>query len=162
MSAVAEKNTSGHCKPTVWDLRASKQWHSCHIHCHFLRGQQLASASGAVVLNGVSVKEERAPLPRRRGRPVGAWKRATQPSALIAMKTPPSWVYGVAGGTGALWEVLLSWPQFVLAPDPPWGPREVGCEMDTRWRRNNRDAEQRGGGSILAGCTSPAVLGCTK
>lgn len=71
--------------------------------------------------NGVSVKDVRARLPRRRGRPVGAWKRATQPSALIAMKTPSSWVYGVAGGTGALWEVLLSWPRFCLLPTLPEG-----------------------------------------
>lgn len=33
---------------------------------------------------------------------MGAWKRATQLSALIAMKTPSSWVYRVAGGIGAL------------------------------------------------------------
>lgn len=103
------------------------------------------------------MKDTRVQLPLSKGRPVGAWKRATQPSALIAMKTPSSWVYGVAGGTGALWEVLLSWPQFVLAPDPPSGPREVGCKMDTRWRRNNRDVEQREeGASWLVGvrCSS--------
>lgn len=98
------------------DLRASNH----QIRGRFLRGQQLVTGHA----NGVMWKTCKLGGSGC-GRPAGAWKRATQLSALIAMKTPSRCVYGEAGGTGARWECLLSWlcpPRGLERWDVKWTP----------------------------------------
>lgn len=130
-------NTSGHCKPSDSDLRSLWMMASPLEWLSFPERQTISPCQRAGHANGFSVKDVRALVVVA----VGAWKKATHLSALIAVKTSSSWVYRQAGGTGALWEVLLSWPWFLLLL-PPSGPEEVGCKMDTRWKRHNREAEQ--------------------
>lgn len=90
--------------------------------CHFLKGKLLGAASGPPILMDTVEKMW------------DQWGSGKEPlSAPLGTRAPFSLVYGVAGGTGTLWERFV---RLVLTTaEGRRGPAANGHQMGAAWQR---------------------------